>query len=397
MRIRRHLHVLGIVILLATIHMAAVADTVYLHNGDRISGTVTGISDETVRITTDYAGDVEVQRTAILALDTERSFTVQRDNGTTVTGPLTLEDGTPGVRTGSGFVPAPIAGLVSAVEPAPANPEGTPSLWSGFVESGLTLRSGNTDTTDFLFKSSATRDGEWTELTLTLSADYGEAESIINTRRYKGEAKWKGYLTDRFYLLGVASAEHDDGRKLDLRGTAGAGAGYAFIDNEKRHLSLEAGLEYAWERWNPLTPQERDETRNAIRTSAIERLSSLTAQINGDINLSDVRNLRLIFKDIRDPLRGFESREEDYLSARITGEFTQQLFKDSSLSDKLVVLPNLNNFGEFRLTNELAFMTPLTKALNLRVSLESEYDSLAGESNVEDWNHTLKTGLRYEF
>lgn len=380
------------------LHVAATADTVYLNNGDRISGSVSGITASSIQITTDYAGDLELQRAAVFALDTDNSFTVQLDDGTTVEGPLTLQGGTPGVETAAGFQPASMSGLVATVEPETAEEE-KPSIWSGFVESGLTVRSGNTDTIDFSLKSSAERAGEWTKLTLTLGADYGEAESVINTRRYKGEAKWEGYLTERFYLLGLTSAEQDDGRKLDLRATVGAGAGYIFIDNEKRHLSLEAGVEHTWERWNPFTPQERTDTRNRIRNNAYERLATFTGEIDGEgsLDLGRLNELRLIFLDIREPLRDYEVREEEFFGVRFTGEFTQQLFKDSTLSDKLVVLPNLEDVGEYRLTNELAFTTPLTKALNLRASLESEYDSLAEESDVEAWNHMLKTGLRYEF
>jgi putative salt-induced outer membrane protein YdiY len=392
------LRMFGTLYLLVILHMTATADTIYLNNGDRISGTVTAVTESAVRVTTEYAGDLEVQRIAIFALETDADFVVQLEDGTTVEGPLTLQGDTPGVETAAGFVSASMAGLVATVEPEVAEEE-KPSIWSGFVESGLTMRSGNTDTIDFSLKSSAERAGEWTKLTLTLGADYGEAESIINTRRYKGEAKWEGYLTERFYLLGLTSAEQDDGRKLDLRATVGAGAGYIFIDNEKRHLSLEAGVEHTWERWNPFTPQERTDTRNRIRNDAFQRLAAYAGEIDGEGGLDPSRwnELRLIFLDIREPLREYEVREEEFFGVRITGEYSQQLFKDSTLSDKLVVLPNLEDFGEYRLINELAFTTPLTKALSLRASLESEYDSLAEESDVEAWNHLLKTGLRYEF
>jgi len=391
---------LALIFLHSSVPFLAAADIVYMQNGDRISGAVIGITDSTIRVTTEYAGDIEVQREAVFALETDGSFTVERDGGATIEGPLTLEGGAPGVRTEEGFVPVPMAGLVATVDAEPAAEDTPPGKWSGFIESGLTIRSGNTDTTDFTFKSRGARAGDWTKLTLTLSADYGEAESIINTRRYKGGVKWEGYLTERFYLLGLTSAEQDDGRKLDSRVTAGAGAGYIFVENEKRRLSVEGGVEHTWERWNPFTPQGRTDTRNRIRADAYERLATLTGQIDGEggFGLGDWNELRLVFLDIREPLRNFETRDSDYIGARIAGEFTQQLFKDSTLSEKLVALPNLRDTGEYRLTNELAFMTPLTKALNLRVSLESEYDSLAEEeSDVDAWNHMLKTGLRYEF
>jgi len=61
------------------------------------------------------------------------------------------------------------------------------------------------------------------------------------------------------------------------------------------------------------------------------------------------------------------------------------------------MLPSLDDFGEFRAISEFSFSTPLRDHLKLRISLKTEYDSMARRSGVESWDNLLQAGLRYEF
>ena len=96
-------------------------------------------------------------------------------------------------------------------------------------------------------------------------------------------------------------------------------------------------------------------------------------------------------------MRDFETREENYATARLGINYEQKLFERGTLSDTAVFFANLNERGEFRFTNELAFVTPLADKLDLRVALESEFDSLAQDQGLEQWDHTLTTGISYSF
>jgi len=49
------------------------------------------------------------------------------------------------------------------------------------------------------------------------------------------------------------------------------------------------------------------------------------------------------------------------------------------------------------MTNELGFTTALSEHLRLRISLLTEYDSVAEEKGVEPWDNYLLTSLRFEF
>ena len=77
--------------------------------------------------------------------------------------------------------------------------------------------------------------------------------------------------------------------------------------------------------------------------------------------------------------------------------YEQQLFEHSTVTGELLAHPSLEDFGEVQLTSKLAFVTPLRERLDLRIALESAYDSTADQSDVDAWDHTFITGLRYAF
>lgn len=393
---------------------AAHADTLYLQNGDRVSGHLLEMDAGAATILTGYAGAVTIVRDAIAALETDTARTLHLGDGGTVTGRLTVEDGEGALECPEGPRPLPLAQVAAVTrlepdgdEPPPpgleAVPEETgapspPRVWTGSVESSLALRSGNTDTTDFTLAAALRRERERHALDLKVSGAYGEADERINTRRMAGEARWQWYLTEPLYLYLLGGAERDDGRKLDVRLYTAAGLGYDIIAAGRRALSADAGLDYKWERWNPYTPAARDDARRGIRAAALAQLpDALAGLAAGGLSLAGLEQAGGLLRDVASPLRNADTRSNDDISLRLSATYTETLFKVSKLSENLVFYPNLTQTGEFRAVSELSFTTPLSEALLLKISLRTEYDSLAEESGVDPWDNTLLTGLRYEF
>ena len=62
----------------------ALADAVYLKNGDRISGTVEHMDDENLEITLPYAGDakIKISVSEIVSIETEKDVDVMLEDGT---------------------------------------------------------------------------------------------------------------------------------------------------------------------------------------------------------------------------------------------------------------------------------------------------------------------------
>jgi putative salt-induced outer membrane protein YdiY len=380
------------------------ADTIYLNNGDRITGDIERIDPESVSVQTGYAGVVVISRDAVGGIETAEDVAVETVAGERIEGALESRDTAQVLRSGEAERELPLETIHLA---APDMEDldkllkaQRPARWSGSVETGLSLRAGNTDTTDFTFASDIVRKSDRNTLTLTFSAAYGEADNVLNTRRMKGDLKWQHYLRDRLYLFGLTGAERDDGRKLDLRWQAGGGAGYDILDSEKRSFSAEAGFIYYDEKWDPFTPWEKDSVKNARRENALGRLDALWDNPgSGNLNdtLATIVSMTRIAQDIRAPLRDDVPIYREYVSLRLNAQYEQQLFGSSSLSEDLTLLPNVEDIGEFRMLSEFALTTPLTRKLDLRVSLHSEYDSTASDSSVDAWDHTLMSTLRYAF
>jgi len=386
----------------------AAADTIYLGNGDRITGKVISIADGVVVFQTEYAGEVNIALHAVDLIDSAQAVVVQRDNGTLLEGAFEIRDGEQGIQQNGSWYPIVITDITLLVPDAASDtevlePEAKPEIpqrWSGTVESGLTMRSGNTDTTDYTFSSMLKRAGTRDILTLNFGAAYGEAQDVINTRRYRGSAKWQFYPRERLFWYGTASGERDDGRKLDYRAVVGLGIGYDIIKSEQRSLSADIGLDYTWEQWAAFTPAERDAARVSLRNAARNDLLGVAQGISSDtlnFNLENIRFAYSRYRDFRNPLRHITTRKEDYSNIRIGADYSQALLRSSTLTDAIVLYGNLEDFGEYRVVNELAFNTPLSESLSLKVSLKSEYDSLASDSGVESWDHLLMTTLGFRF
>ncbi|MFP4502040.1 MAG: YdiY family protein [Candidatus Hydrogenedentota bacterium] len=393
---------------------AGAGDTVYLVNGDKVSGALHEITRDTIHIETPYAGALAIVREAALGINTETAVSVfQADGGVTAVR-LVWDGDTQQVADEAGVRPMPLTAMAEVVgagaqqapaEEAPAAEESAldeveeaPPSWGGSVESGLTVRSGNTDTTDFSLTAKLVRETADHVLTFKAAGSYGEADGAINTRRIAGEARWQAYMSDRSYLYLLGGAERDDGRKLDLRLSAALGAGYDFVDTATRTFSADLGLEYTWERWLPFTPWERGNVRDARRAEAAAAIQDLHETIAATgltpqlaMQLNEQRAL------LDKPLKDFDTRREDDASLRMGAVYTQQILKHSTLSETLTLYPNIDTPGEFRGVSEFSFATPLTDVLKLSVSLRSEYDSMAGDQGVDPWDNTLVTGLRYEF
>lgn len=388
-------------------------DRLEFHNGDRVSGRLIAVRDGAAEFETLHGGTIHPALDAISGIHTAAPRALLFDDGTVREGRLGAgQAGAPAFEHDGEWREWPmetLAAIADAPEaflpPEDAMPDedeapARPKRWSGSVESGLTMRRGNTDTLDFVLRTAAARKQERHTLDLRFETAYGKVEEVINTRRYLGEARWRVYPRERLYLYVLSGLERDDGRKLDLRWNAALGAGYDFIESERRSLSADIGLDYAHTRWRAFTPQGRTDARNQRRGVAEAALRANLLALDGDFapGLAWFRDTLGLYRDFRDPLRGVDARRSDgAVSLRASAVFEQALFERAQLTEKLVLYPSLEDLGEFRAVSELAFTTPLSDSLGLAVTLKTEYDSLARRGGVNRWDNTLITSLRYTF
>ncbi len=135
--------------------------------------------------------------------------------------------------------------------PIPAKPK---AVWKSSVAAGLTLTSGNSDTT--LATLTADTDGKWGQSELSVGADgaygrsktQGQANTTTTAELLHGFTQYNYLFTERFYGYGRVEGMHDGVADLKYRASLSAGAGYYFIKNTNTDLSADVGPGYVFQK-----------------------------------------------------------------------------------------------------------------------------------------------------
>ncbi|HOF41294.1 MAG TPA: DUF481 domain-containing protein [Candidatus Hydrogenedentes bacterium] len=388
----------------------AEADVLYLYNGDRISGTLAGLGEGTLRFRGAYTAEFSVPWSDVLALTTEEEVDVVLRESGAVSGRLILLDDEQGLAfdgearqiTLGDIVTIAVPGLEMVAEaspdaPAEASEAAAPPKWSGTVSAGATWHKGATDAFDAVTGVAVTR--QWPKDTLTMKAEaaYGEVESQKNTERMLGELKWQHYWTERFYFYWLGGAEHDAGRQLDLRLRTNVGLGREFIRTERRKLSLEAGAGYRREYWLEYSLIQERVAREASRRARQARLNQYLGELGGLSGLQLVEASLRYLRDAKDLEFENETSSEDSISAHVSSHYEQQVFARSLFTSDVTFEPDVDDWSNYRILSDLSFLTPLSEKMSLKMRLNSEYDSYTGGVDAESWDHKFMTGLEYKF
>lgn len=341
---------------LAALGATGAADVVTLKNGDRVTGAIVKADAKALVIKTDAMGEVAIARDAVATISADQPLYLGLSDGQTVVGSVRTADANLQVDTrDTGSVtlaPASVQTIRSEAEQAAylaeieryRNP-GLLDLWSGAIDLGLSLTSGNSENLNFAFGGHAVRETKRDKTSLYFAEIYGRSgvagvtETTANAIR--GGGRYELFLSDRWNVFGFGDLEHDQFQQLDLRLVLGGGAGYYFIRNDRTEFQVFGGGNLNKEYFS-------DDTR---RTS-------------GEILIGQG------------------------LSAKLSDRF--------SFLERFVVFPNLSEGGEYRMAFDSSAVTTLNKWLAWHLTFSDRYLSNpvpGAESN----DLLLTTGLRLSF
>lgn len=220
------------------------ADTLIMHNGDRLTGTVVSKQDNILTLDTPYAGTLRIQWSEVRQLISEKPVQVILEDETRLTGTLLpTEDGKVRIRASEIMETAPIAlSEVRYINP-PVEVNGGVRI-KGRVNVGMNVSSGNTDTEQYHLDTEVvarTLKNRFTAgATFNRATDSGtETESNAT-----GYGKYDHFVSEKWYTYANALFTRDELKDLKLRTTLGLGSGYQFFESEPLNLSLEGGLTY---------------------------------------------------------------------------------------------------------------------------------------------------------
>lgn len=215
----------------------AEADTVWMKNGDRISGTVRSLSDGKLVMDTRYGGTLSLNWTAVSTLSSEKAIDVRNGNGKQVF-KAQLEAADPGyivVRRGADEQRVQVGKFEEFMKPKPKTDALT---WTGNIDAGISLKKASTHTQDSHFSyNNKINIGKWRN-------DFGgtytreKEDDTMNTENYSLRYALDYKFREQFFWQGRASYKRDWVEDLSEQSLVGTGPGYQFWDNELGSFSL---------------------------------------------------------------------------------------------------------------------------------------------------------------
>ncbi|BBP69263.1 hypothetical protein PHLH6_12670 [Pseudomonas sp. Seg1] len=213
------------------------ADTVWLKNGDKLSGTITVFDGGKLLIQTKYAGAVTIDWKEVKTLDSDQHLLVKQDaySGEVSKSLTAAEDGKVTLANGEAPKTVELASIQQILKPKPVVED---LVWKGNVDLALDYQRAEKDTDDYDigFKTSA-RHGRWRH---TAEGEYNREvqDDVTTTDNWRAEYALDRFLTDQWFWQGRLNYKRDHIEELARQRVVGTGPGYQFWDDELGAFSL---------------------------------------------------------------------------------------------------------------------------------------------------------------
>ncbi|MEJ2363182.1 MAG: DUF481 domain-containing protein, partial [Deltaproteobacteria bacterium] len=224
----------------------AMADEVYLKNGDLLTGTIETSEDGLLVVKTTYAKEVKVKWEEVVCVSSDAEVTLLLKNHEKIVGraacptlgTIQLIDQKTGERRD--FSRAELQGI----NPPPPPPEVT---YKALANLGGAINTGNTRSKTLNSSAKFQARAKKQRFYLEGKLNYGESEGEEDARNWLTGAKYDYFWTEKFYTYLRPFAEYDKFQDLDLRFITAAGPGYQFIETKTASLFAELGPAYFYE------------------------------------------------------------------------------------------------------------------------------------------------------
>ncbi|MDI2143991.1 MULTISPECIES: DUF481 domain-containing protein [unclassified Pseudomonas] len=213
------------------------ADTVWLKNGDRLSGKITLFDGGKLLVQTQYAGAVTIDWKQVKTLESDQELLVKQDayNGEKAKSLTAAEDGKVTLANGEAPKTVELASIQQILKPKPVVED---LVWKGNVDLALDYQRAEKDTNDYDigFKTSA-RHGRWRH---TAEGEYNREvqDEVVTTNNWRAEYALDRFLTDKWFWQGRLNYKRDYVEELSRQRVVGTGPGYQFWDDELGAFSL---------------------------------------------------------------------------------------------------------------------------------------------------------------
>ncbi|MCY3858091.1 MAG: DUF481 domain-containing protein [Gammaproteobacteria bacterium] len=222
---------------LSVIPLCVSADEVNLLNGDRLTGTLLGISGELIEFETDYAGLLRIQQAEVVSIDSEGPFLIVDDDGSRVTEIFDEKIDISSIHLARSKTDLPLGGA---------------SILSNEVDLSASYSTGNSSTQVYLLttESQLTRPKSEHVLKSAFHYDVAEGEQLKN--QLNVNYKTRNFFREKWFYALNADGFRDPIKAIDLRVSPTVGVGHRFWDHTYGSLTAEIGVAAIFEQSDEL-------------------------------------------------------------------------------------------------------------------------------------------------
>jgi putative salt-induced outer membrane protein YdiY len=357
---------LAVIAAAAFLPLAAMADTVVLKNGDRLTGTVNQLAGGKLTLTTSYAGAVVINFDDVTSIKLDKALVLPIETHKGKEVEIRKVEIVAVDRTASGLVITTPAGP----EPAPkfdtlrtadAEKAYEASLkpnflhgWSGAANVSLALARGNSETTSVGTGINLARPTKTDKTSLyfnTLYTHDGVTDTTTAETTTAG-ARYDHNVNPKLFVFGTGDFATNELQDLDLRTVLGGGFGWHAIAKPTRQLDLLGGLVWTHESYS---------SQAATATAA-----------------------------------AVPSETNSFAALDFGEQYTQKLGKTTSFTEQAYIFPDLQDTSQFRSTVNAGLSTKISSWLSWQTTFSDVYVTNP-PMGTKDNDVILTTGLGFTF
>lgn len=213
------------------------ADTVWLKNGDRLSGTIRFFEGKKLLLETDYGGSIALDWKKIATLQSDQELLIKEGkiSGERAKSLLAAEEGK--VTLVNGEVPRTIelANVRQIMKPKPLVEDLT---WKGNFDVAMDYKRGERDIDDYdVDLKTQARHDLWRH-NAEVSYDREYQDGVVATDNWATEYALDRFFDEHWFWQGRLEYKRDQIEDLARQRTVGTGPGYQFWDNELGAFSV---------------------------------------------------------------------------------------------------------------------------------------------------------------
>ena len=355
-----------VLLALLLLSAACVADVVRLSNGDRITGTVSGMDSATVQIKTDYAGEVKIRVAKVVEISSDTPLHIRTaENDFEVYEVRLTEDEVQLDTVAAGWVSVPTASVrellsdTAYVQHEQLAHAGMFQLWSGSANAGFSASRGNSGATTFSVGMKADRVSAKDKFDVFFNSLFANNNSAGQTNATSANSIRSGLsyavnLNPRLFTFAFTNFETDALQNLDLRNVVGGGMGVNVIRGQHISWDVFSGSSLNQEFYSP----------------PIQTVATASTQVQ--------------------PAPLTRRSGEALVGEELTHAPTPGIL----ISERLTAFPNLSMPGEYRIGLESSTTFKLNSWLGWQVAVNDTYLSNPPIGSVNN-DLLISTGLRF--